>query len=322
MSSPPVEPSPGSLSERLALRVRSTVSLARDVAFAEPSTVEAAALRLGSSRRYLAPIAWAAGTLILLLAGIRLLIRNWRLTFIELLPAAWVWLAMWDLKQHTLRGEPFRDLHLPGMLALSALTVVISIAALWCNTVFAFAIENDPPWIRPAARRANTAWRAIVVAGVAVGVVLAVAVAWVPRTGSGLLFLAVLGATLAIMLTSFVTVPARIVGNAGRKKRLVLRETVGSWTASGALSAVAMTPGFVLDRVGLVLIGLPGFRILGFVLLSLGTTLYAAGMTSARAVKLTVKLSPGGGPRATVDDDGTVDDAADDAPTTSEQRSA
>jgi hypothetical protein len=54
-----------------------------------------------------------------------------------------------------------------------------------------------------------------------------------------------------------------------------------------------MTPGFVLDRIGLILLGVPGLRVVGFVMLSVGTALYAAGMSSVRAVKLTMKLGGG-----------------------------
>jgi len=87
-------------------RLRAT---ARAVADADPGQIEAAALRFGESRAYLAPVAWAAGTLVLVLRGARLLVLNWRLSLIELVPAAWVWVAMWDLKRHGLRAEPLQQ---------------------------------------------------------------------------------------------------------------------------------------------------------------------------------------------------------------------
>jgi hypothetical protein len=90
------------------------------------------------------------------------------------------------------------------------------------------------------------------------------------------------------MLTSFVAVPARILG--AKKRRLKPIEAVGHWTIGGALSAVAMTPGFLLDRVGLIPVGIPHLHAVGFVLLSIGTALYAAGMSSVKAVKLSMKL--------------------------------
>jgi hypothetical protein len=264
------------------------VALARFVADGDPRALESGARRIGSSRRWLVPVAWAAGTLVLLLRGIRLLVLNWRLTLVQLVPAVWVWVVMWDLKQHGLRGAPFRELHAPGVLTLTALCIAASIAALWCNTVFAHAIETSPPRIAPAARRAREATGRIVWTGLLVGIVLGAAAFIVPRAGSVLLYLVTLGAALAVMLGLFVAVPARIIG--APKQRLPLRETLGGWVAAGALSFVAMTPGFVLDRVGLILLGVDGFHVLGFVLLSVGTALYAAGMSSVRAVKLTVKL--------------------------------
>jgi hypothetical protein len=48
-------------------------------------------------------------------------------------------------------------------------------------------------------------------------------------------------AVYALMLVSFVAVPARILG--AKKKRLRPKEAAGRWTVGGALSAVAMTPG-------------------------------------------------------------------------------
>jgi len=48
-----------------------------------------------------------------------------------------------------------------------------------------------------------------------------------------------------------------------------------------------------MGRIGLILLGMKHFHLLGFVLLSIGTALYAAGMSSVKAVKLSMKLSPG-----------------------------
>ena len=53
-----------------------------------------------------------------------------------------------------------------------------------------------------------------------------------------------------------------------------------------------MAPGYLLGRVGLILLGLQHFHVLGFAMLSIGTALYAAGMSSVKAVKLSMKLTP------------------------------
>jgi hypothetical protein len=95
------------------------------------------------------------------------------------------------------------------------------------------------------------------------------------------------------MLISLVAVPARIIGV--RREKLPARQAVGRTAAGSALSAVAMTPGFVLDRIGIVLLGVSGLHVLGLLFLSVGSALYAAGMSSVRAVKLTMKLGTASG---------------------------
>jgi hypothetical protein len=264
------------------------VVAARAVADADPREIEEKAQQLGESRRYLAPVAWAAGAMVLLVRGVKLLFLNWRLSLIELVPAAWVWLVMWDLKQHALRADALREITVGGVVVLGLVSIAASVAAFWCNTVFAFAVTNPQPKIGPAARQAGRYTGRIVVAGVVMGVVLAVGAAAIPRIDSRWLYLAAAGALYGLMLISFVAVPARIIG--AKKQRLKPKEAVGRWTLGGALSAVAMTPGFVLDRVGLIMLGLPHLHVLGFVLLSIGTALYAAGMSSVKAVKLSMKL--------------------------------
>jgi hypothetical protein len=268
------------------------VQYARVVADADASEIESAAQKFAESRRYLAPVAWATGAIVLVIRGIKLLILNWRLTLIQLIPALWVWLVMWDLKAHALRGDAFREITVGGMVLLGVLAVVLSIAAFWCNTVFGFAIDNKVPRIAPAARQANAHLGMVVAAGLAVGLLLALAAIVVPRIGLTWLYVAALGGVLSVMLISFVAIPARIIGT--KRQKLPPRQAVGSWATGGALSAVAMTPGFLLDRIGLILLAQPGWDILGLVMLSAGTALYAAGMSSVRAVKLSMKLVTSG----------------------------
>jgi hypothetical protein len=271
------------------------VRLHRAVADADPQSIELATRQFGESRRYLAPVAWAAGTIVLLVRGIKLLLLNWRLSLIQLVPAVWVWLAMWDLKAHTLRGAPFRQITFGGMVLVTLATIAVSIAAFWCNTVFAFAIETAPPRIRPATREANQHPVAIIGGGVVLGVALSFSVAVVPRINVTWIYVVTLGGVLGLMLISFVAVPARILGRTPQKlpPKQAIGRTVTGWTLSG----VAMAPGFVLDRIGLILLGVQGLHVVGFLLLSLGTALYAAGMSSVKAVKMSIKLAaPAAGP--------------------------
>ena len=265
------------------------VLLTRAVADADAGEIEAAVRQLGESRRYLTPIGWAAGACVLVIRGVKLLVVNWRLSLIELVPAVWIWLVMWNLKRHALRGAPFRDYTFWGTLLLAVLAVGITLIAIWCNTVFAFAVDSDPPKVGPAARRATSDMPVIALAALILGLLLTFAAIVVPRIGPAWLYVVTLGGVLGLMLINFVAVPARIIGL--RRQRLPPRQQVGRLLAGGALSAVAMGPGFLLDRIGLILLGVSGLHLLGLVLLSIGTALYAAGMSSVRAVKLSMKLN-------------------------------
>ena len=293
-SEPPPESSKPARSVIRRARVRvglhRLAHMARVVAEADAAKIESAAREFGSSRRYLAPVAWAAGAIVLVIRGIKLLVLNWRLSLIQLVPAAWVWVVMWDLKAHALRGAAFRELTVGGMILLGLVAVGLSIAAFWCNTVFAFAIDGgQEPRIAPAAQRAHAHLSRITIAGLTIGLLLTFAAVVIPRIGSKWLYVITLGAVLGLMLITFVAIPARIIG--AKRERLPPKQAVARAAAGGALSAVAMTPGFVLDRVGLILLGVPGLNILGFLFLSAGTALYAAGMSSVRAVKLSMKLA-------------------------------
>ncbi len=270
-------------------RLRRVVELATAVADTDPERIDSLARQLGSSRSYLAPVAWTAGTVVLLLRGVKLLLLNWRLTLIQLVPAVVVWLAMYDLRVHALHRTEFRHLGIGWVVAGFVVTVLLSIVSFWCNTVFAFAIDTLPPRIGPAIARARERWRPIVAAGVVMGLVLGAATLLVPRLGRLLLFDAVLLGVIGLMVVAFVAVPARILER--RTRKLPPKEAIGRTLVGWALSIVAMTPGFLLDRTGILLMGVPGLWFIGFVVLSIGTALYAAGMSSVKAVKLSIKLA-------------------------------
>jgi hypothetical protein len=295
--------SAGAGPSRHRANVEDLIRWTRAVADADPATIESTARQFGESRVYLAPVAWAAGTLVLLVRGVKLLILNWRLTLIQVLPAVWIWLAMWDLKQHALRGAPFRHITGGGMVLVVLITIAVTICAFWSNTVFAFAVDGPPPpRIRPAIRQTDAHLVRIVVAGIGVGAALAFAIAVVPRINTAWLYVGTLGAVLGIMLISFVAVPARIIGR--KPQKLPPKQAIGRTATGWALSGVAMAPGFILDRIGLILIGVPGLHVLGFILLSLGTALYAAGMSSVKAVKMSIKFAAWDAGPTPIDSDG------------------
>src|SRR5665648_312139 len=86
-------------------RWRALVDAAAAVRSTDPSTVESALEHLGGQRRWLTPLAYAAGTVAVVFDGVLLLVRNWRLTLLQLVPAAWIWAMTWNLKSHLLANR-------------------------------------------------------------------------------------------------------------------------------------------------------------------------------------------------------------------------
>ena len=66
---------------------------------------------------------------------------------------------------------------------------------------------------------------------------------------------------------------------------------MGYAAVGGALAAVAATPGFIFDRAGLLLLGVPSLRIVGFALLSIGVALQIAGTSGVKSVKLSARFN-------------------------------
>lgn len=247
---------------------------------------------LSRSRRYLAPLAYAVGGVAMLLGGVRVLFSNWRLTLIQVLPAIWIWLAMYNLRAHLLHGREFRDLEGPLVVLLIAAIVAVTIGVFFFNAVFGFAIAQGG---RPRVRRAIVeAWERpvpIVVTGGALGLALGLAVLLAPRAGEPW-FAVSLGVVIGLMMAAYVAVPSRLVGvesTASRRDRL-------SASAVGGLLGVALaTPPYILGRIGLLMIGSPVLRIPGFVVFLVAATLQAGATSAVRAVKLGARLSDGGG---------------------------
>jgi hypothetical protein len=115
-----------------------------------------AILRLSRSRRMFAPLALLVGAFAMLLEGVRLLLTNWRLTLVQVLPAMWVWLAMYDLKAHVLHGKSFNVVRGPVLIPLNLLIVALTVAAFFLNAAFAYAITRPPPpAVAPAVQEAR-----------------------------------------------------------------------------------------------------------------------------------------------------------------------
>jgi hypothetical protein len=53
---------------------------------------------------------------------------------------------------------------------------------------------------------------------------------------------------------------------------------------------VASTPGFLLNRISLLMLGLPGIGVIGFALLAVSAVLEVTASSSVRVVKMSIRL--------------------------------
>src|SRR4051812_1104568 len=226
--------------------------------------------------------------LVLVVRGIKLLFTNWRLLALELVPATWVWFTLWDLRREGLRAPPLQNITVGEVILTVSIASVFSIAALWCNCVFGFAVSQPPTRVRPAIRQTwPHRWR-LVVAGFVVGAGVSTGFAVIPRLDELWVYLLAVWAMYGIMLSSLVVMPAWVIGI--QRRRFGPVETVQRWVTGWALAAVAITPGFVVARFGDLLISVSRLEVLGYVVLTFGAVLYIAGLSSLKAVTLSMKL--------------------------------
>jgi hypothetical protein len=223
----------------------------------------------------------------MLFEGLRLLIANWRLTLVQVLPAVWIWLAMYDLKAKVLHGNQLPQLRGAVLVPVMLAVVAITVASFFLNAVFAFAITlSRPPLIAPAYRAARARARSIAMWGVAIGVPLAVAETFGPRWQKPW-FALTLGVVIGVMMLCYVAVPARLIGIRPRRTR---REKLTGGLLGTVLSATVCTPPYLLGRVGILMLGSKPLVIPGIVLLTVGFGLQAGATGAVRAIKMSLSL--------------------------------
>jgi hypothetical protein len=245
-------------------------------------------LRLSRSRRVFAPLAFTAGAFAMLFDGLRLLLTNWRLMLVQILPAVWIWLAMFDLKARVLRNKSFPVLHGPILIPIALAIVLITVACFFLNAVFAFAItQSRPPKIRPAYAASRLHLAAIVMWGSMVGALLALATTVGPRWEKPW-FALCLGAVIAVMMVCYVAVPSRLIGLETVHSR---RDKLTASAIGAALGATVCTPPYVLGRLGILMLGSKVLVIPGVLLLTFGFTLQAGATGAVRAIKMSATFT-------------------------------
>jgi hypothetical protein len=277
-------------------RWRRLVAAIRD---GDEHAVEQAVLQLASKRRVFAPLALIVGAFVMLFSALRLLVTNWRLLLVQALPALLVWGVTLDLKAHWLHGREFNDIRGPVVVVLCALAVLVTIAAFFLNAAFAFAISQPgrPDLSAGFLRARRHAW-AVAGWGGVIGLALGVAAIWVPW---GLRWFGLsLGIVLAVLMVSYVAVPARIVGVSTAKAadRSGQRDKLAATAVAGLAGGIVSAPPYVISRVGEELLGSGTLFALGVALIVVGLTLEAGATGAVKTVKVSIKLLAGQTPAA------------------------
>jgi hypothetical protein len=256
----------------------------------DDDAVQAMVLDLSRQHRILAPVALVVGAIAMLFEGVKLLVTNWRLTLVQVLPAMWIWVAMFDLKVHVLHGKSFHVLRGPIVVPIVLAVAALTAASFFLNAVFAFAISKPGrPEIRPAFTEARRHHHTVLGSGAAIGLLLGLSTVVVVRWGL-LWFTLSLGIVIAIMMVCYVAVPARLIGMKTTASR---GDKVKAAAVGGFLGAVVCSPPYLLGRIGLLLLGSQTFFFLGIVLLAVGLVLEAGATSAVKAVKMSAKLVAG-----------------------------
>jgi len=275
---------------RRQMVIRQSRALLKAIQENDEAAVESAVVALSESRRIFAPLVFAIGAFVMLFQGLKTLFSNWKLTLIQVVPAMWIWLALLDLKAHTFKGKEFHSFHGGVELLLVVAIALVTVASYYLNAVFAFAISQPgQPQIRPAFALARRHLRVILGVGLVIGIALGFSAIVVPRWGETWFVLS-LGIVVGVMMLTYVTVPARIVGI---KPVGTPKDKLAATAIAGTVGAIVCSPAYVIGRIGILLLGSNTFFPLGVFLLVIGFALMAGATGAVKAIKMSAKLAAG-----------------------------
>jgi hypothetical protein len=258
----------------------------------DDASVEKAVVQLSKVHRWLAPVALVAGAVLMLFQGLKLIFANWRLTLVQVLPAMWIWLAMIDVKAHILHGKSFHVLRGPVLIPVILAIAAITAASFFLNAVFAFVISrHGGKEIRPAFAEARVHLKVILSWGLGIGLLLGFATMITSRWGRWPFTIA-MSIVIAIMMISYLAVPARLIGISPQSK-LSRKDKLTATAIGGALGAVVCSPPYFLGRVGILMLGIHYLFIPGLILLIIGLTLQAGATSAVKSIKMSAKLVSG-----------------------------
>ncbi len=255
----------------------------------DDAAVERAVLALSRRSRWLAPLGLVVGAFLMLFQGVKLLVTNWRLTLVQILPAMWIWAAMLDLKIHLLHGKSFHVILGPVLIPAVLVVTGLTAGSFYLNGVFAFAIsEPGEPTIRPAFAKANQHVRVIMSWGCAIGLALSFSALIVTRWGHWP-FAICQSIVVGIMMVCYLSVPARIVG-IDPKKQTNARDKLAATAIGGAVGAVICSPPYMIGRLGILMLGWRYLFWVGIAFLVVGILLQTGVTSAVKAVKFSAKL--------------------------------
>jgi hypothetical protein len=286
-SKEPTEPSSDGQRRSFPARIRALVRAIEDD---DADRIEEAILRLSRSRRAFAPLAFVVGAFVLLFGGLKLLVSNWRLMLVQILPAMWIWLVTYDLKAHVLHGRSLHVVRGPVLIPIWLAIIGITVASFFLNGVFAFAISHKGrPSTGKAFKEARSHMTPIAISGTVVGIMLAAALTFGARAGRPWFALS-LGIVVALMMICYVAVPARLIGVKPKQSK---RDKLAASAVGGAIGATVCTPPYLMGRLGILMLGSKALLIPGIFVLAIGATLQAGTTGAVRAIKMSTKLTGG-----------------------------
>lgn len=174
---------------------------------------------------------------------------------------------------------------------MAALVVLIAAqVAYWCNATFGYTMaQGDALDIRAAFAQARPHWRLVAGLALLTGSIQAAIWLLMPHLQADWLWIAML-MIFVVQVYLFIAIPAWLLGV--RKSGSRRERTIQSLT-TGALSGAGATPGFLLNRIGWLLLGAGGLGIVGGAIVAIGAVVHVTASSSVRVVKLSLRLRPG-----------------------------
>ena len=291
----PSGPEDAPVTRRAALVAR-TLALVDAIRDGDDALVETTVLELSQRRRIFAPLAFVVSAFVMLFEGVRLVVSNWRLTLVQILPATWIWLVMFDLKAHVLRGAGFHTVYGWRLWIAVLVVAVITTASFFLNAVFGLAIaKSGRPEIRPAFTEARRRAPLVIGFGAVAGVLLGVAALYTHRWGPPWFALS-MSIMIGVLMFAYVWIPSRLIG---LKTTYSKADSLKASAVGGALGAIVCTPPYLVGRIGILMLGSKVLFIPGIVFITIGATVQAGATGAVKAIKMSAKLVAGKQPETT-----------------------